>query len=320
MTEDVGSLKAPVGVGQTNDAGDVRRVQHLLNGAAGANVRLAEDGIFGPLTEARLIDYQRDTVKLARPDGVAEPHGPTMRSLSGSRETTGQSVAATDANMHVSDYVARHPVGGNHETPTTRAWIERALPAAEAVRDHWGVPVSVTLAQGALESGWGTQHPGNEYFGVKGHAPDGRSTAVATHEESGGKLHPETDKFRAYDSLEQSADDYGRFLATNHRYAAAFDHKDDGYRFIHEVAKAGYATESQYEHNVRSIMETHNLTQYDTAPGQRQTPGAAAPSAAEVHDPASYWQAQAAKAPPQAAQTAAHGVTSDTAASRRLGP
>ncbi len=295
-------LGAPVGIGQPNSPDDVRQVQHLLNqhlGSTAAGGHLAEDGAFGPRTEARLVQYQRDAVRLGHPDGVADPHGPTMRSLShGSGVEAGQARRVDpDANLHVSDYVARHPVTHGHETAETRAWIERALPAAQAVHERWGVPVSVTIAQGALESGWGTRHPGNEYFGVKGHAPDGQSMRIATHEESGGKSHAETDSFRSYGSLEQSADDYGRFLVTNKRYAEAFRQTDDPHRFVHEVAKAGYATESNYERQVRSIMDHHDLTRYDAAPGRNAAPQAPAPqpsvSAADARshdDPRSYWQ------------------------------
>jgi flagellar protein FlgJ len=105
----------------------------------------------------------------------------------------------------------------------------------------------VTIAQRALESNWGRKAKGNAYFCVKGKSPKGKSVAFATHENYDGKSVKINDSFRSYDSLEQSADDYGRFLSVNKRYAAAFSYPNDPEKFIHEVAKVGYATYSSYE-------------------------------------------------------------------------
>jgi flagellar protein FlgJ len=107
----------------------------------------------------------------------------------------------------------------------------------------------VTIAQGALESNWGRKAKGNVYFCVKGKSPKGKSVAFATNENYDGKSVKINDSFRSYDSLEQSADDYGRFLSVNKRFAAAFSYPNDPEKFIHEVAKAGYATDSSYEKN-----------------------------------------------------------------------
>ena len=96
MAADDRTLSAPVGIGQPNNPADVRHVQHLLNERQVQNgERLAEDGAFGPRTTMRLIEYQRDTVGMSRPDRIADPHGPTMRSLSG--QAAGQGVGV-DAN------------------------------------------------------------------------------------------------------------------------------------------------------------------------------------------------------------------------------
>lgn len=76
------------------------------------------------------------------------------------------------------------------------------------VKRNWGVPIAVTISQGALESDWGHRAPGNMYFGVKGKSPKGTSIDVLTHEVSGGVSSKIKDSFRSYDSLEQSADDY----------------------------------------------------------------------------------------------------------------
>ncbi len=137
------------------------------------------------------------------------------------------------------------------------------LPAAQACKRRWRVPIAVTIAQGALESHWGTQPIGqNNYFGVKGKSVHG-STKSATHEERHGKLVKESDAFRAYLSLQESVDDFGRFLNENHRYRAAFAHTDNAEAFFLAIARAGYATKHDYQQLVIRVMRSHGIESYD---------------------------------------------------------
>ena len=263
MAADDRTLGAPVGVGQPNEPSDVRHVQHLLNeGQAHGGERLAEDGVFGPRTTMRLIEYQRDTVGMSRPDAVAAPNGPTMRALTsapGRVHTAAHEAPAIDAYSKASL--------APHETAQTQSFIQQMLPAAQAVHEKWGIPTSVTIAQGAFESGWGTRAPGNEYFGVKAHGYAGPTQAIDTHEFGATGRHHEKDSFRAYGSIAEAADDYGRFMTTQRRYAHAFEHTDDPHRFVEEVGKAGWGTDPHYATKVNSIINRHNLTQHD-APGR----------------------------------------------------
>ncbi len=301
MAADDGTLGAPVGVGQPNNLADVKRVQHLLNERqVPSEERLAEDGAFGPRTTMRLIGYQRDTVGMSRPDSIVAPGGPTMRSLAGAPSS--DHAASAERDTAIDRLVASRPF--RHGPTHTQDWIDRVLPAAQAVHEKWGIPASVTIAQGALESGWGARHPENEYFGVKGHAPDGSSTKLTTHEVTHGHRHPERDGFRAYGSLEEAADDYGRFLNTQPRFKAALEHKDDPHRFVQEVGKAHYATDPDYVAKISGIIDHHGLTRYDAAPVQvagSPTPGrrpfdapqspAAGAGGAEPLDARAHWLA-----------------------------
>ena len=150
------------------------------------------------------------------------------------------------------------------------------LPSARAVHEKWGIPTSVVIAQGALESEWGTKHPGNEYFGVKSHGSTGPTTSIATHEVGAGGRHAERDSFRAYASLAEAADDYGRFMTTQPRYRHAFEHTDDPHRFVQEVAKAKWGTDPDYAEKVNGVIDRHRLTRHD-AP--EQTASSSAPNA-----------------------------------------
>ena len=143
-------------------------------------------------------------------------------------------------------------------------YLKNRLMSGWTVCANWGVPIAVTIAQGALESNWGRKAKGNVYFCVKGKSPKGKSVAFATNENYDGKSVKINDSFRSYDSLEQSADDYGRFLSVNKRFAAAFSYPNDPEKFIHEVAKAGYATDSSYEKKILNIIRSAGLKDYDT--------------------------------------------------------
>ena len=268
-------LRAAVGKGQPNYHDDVTKVQMMLNRAAhdSHSLMLKEDGKFGPKTQARIEEFQHSQVHMSHADGVVNRNGPTQRMLGHTSSPAPQRATATH---HSSAPVAAHvaPDSGLAELLQQRAaarpankktvWFNRALPAAMNVKSRWGVPIAVTLAQGALESAWGTHAPGNIFFGVKGKSPEGKSINVTTHEVYSGQSTVIQDGFRSYDTLEQSADDYGRFLASNNRYRHAFAYSNDPEKFIHEVAKAGYATDPKYEHKILSIIRANGLKDYDS--------------------------------------------------------
>lgn len=144
-------------------------------------------------------------------------------------------------------------------------FFEKYLPYAQGVQDKYGVPVSVTLSQAAIESSWGesglTDRALN-FFGIKSHNWGGPVYAAATKEEINGKLVPQSALFRKYGTVAEGFDDYGKFLTENPRYADAFK-TTNGYDFGAAVAKAGYATGSHYTDMMKSIIKSNNLTQYD---------------------------------------------------------
>lgn len=271
------TLKAAVGAGQPNYHDDVKKVQMLLNRAAHENHAsiLSEDGIFGPKTEARIAEFQNTYLHMNHADSVVNRSGPTQRSLSHIANSSPQrrsnifssSIAPSVHAQIIPDSAAAKLLEKQAaQRPENKkiAWFNRALPAAINVKAHWGVPIAVTLAQGALESGWGLTAPGNVFFGVKGKSSEGKSVTITTHENYSGQSTKIKDSFRAYDTLEQSADDYGRFLATNRRYAGAFAYRNDPEKFIKAVALAGYATDPAYEKKILGIIRANGLKDYDT--------------------------------------------------------
>ncbi len=145
------------------------------------------------------------------------------------------------------------------------------------------VPASVTLAQAALESGWGGRAPGNNFFGVKGvglvaeglrkmvregHYRDGFTPVppdlqvLWTREWIGGRYVRVQDVFAAYPTPKESFDAHGRLLASRERYAQAFQ-SQDGYGFARAVADAGYATDPGYAEKLVKLIRAYSLTKYD---------------------------------------------------------
>ncbi|RJT46506.1 glucosaminidase domain-containing protein [Rahnella woolbedingensis] len=273
-------IKSGVGVGQPNRRDDVKKIQMLLNRSTDEKtpqLLLKEDGFFGPKTKYRIELFQRIQLHMRKFDGIVDPRGPTQRRLRNSRtKTTLHHKRPKASSPHTKFSSTRSKSTILPDDPSMRklernakpdniktVWINRALPAAIKLKARLGIPIAVTIAQGALESAYGTKTRGNIYFGIKGKSSQGKSIIITTHETYGNKSTLIQDSFRSYDTLEQSADDYGNFLAGNHRYSAAFNFTDDPEKFVHEVAKAGYATNPDYEKLLISIIRANGLSDYD---------------------------------------------------------
>ncbi|HEX6342088.1 glucosaminidase domain-containing protein [Umezawaea sp.] len=158
----------------------------------------------------------------------------------------------------------------------TAAYLAVAGPAAQAVMAEYDIPASVTVGQSILESAWGGSRLSvndRNYFGFKCTAP-GTPGPIATGcraystTECTPGCHTVTAYFRVYASVRDSFRDYGRLLTTSANYAGALPFRHDPNRFITEVAKK-YATDPNYASKVISLMNNHNLYQYDTVAPSR---------------------------------------------------
>ena len=142
-------------------------------------------------------------------------------------------------------------------------FIAAITPAAIACAVRFKVPASVTIAQAALESAWGTHAPAFNLFGIKADASwPGPTTVVKTHEWNGHQMIEMNAAFRAYPDWQGSIDDHALFLAANPRYMAAFAFTD-GAKFATAIARAGYATDPQYAAKLQSIIFAHGLHALD---------------------------------------------------------
>ena len=131
-----------------------------------------------------------------------------------------------------------------------------------------GIPASITLAQGLLESGAGLSQlamKSNNHFGIKCH-----------NGWQGGRVYHDDDAkgecFRKYDNPEDSYRDHSDFLRYRDRYKFLFDFKITDYKsWAYGLKQAGYATDPNYPGKLITIIERYGLYKYDTRPSE--TPG-----------------------------------------------
>ncbi|MDF3931550.1 flagellar assembly peptidoglycan hydrolase FlgJ [Pseudomonas citronellolis] len=148
-------------------------------------------------------------------------------------------------------------------------FVSTMLPMAERAAKRIGVDPRYLVAQAALETGWGkkmiAQRDGSSshnLFGIKsGSSWQGDSARAVTSEYANGKQVKEVASFRAYNSFEQSFQDYVSFLQNNDRYQGALDSAARPEQFMKELQHAGYATDPQYARKVSQIAKQMQVYQ-----------------------------------------------------------
>lgn len=147
-----------------------------------------------------------------------------------------------------------------------QAFIDLIGPAAQASMRTTGVPASFTVAEAALESGWGESQlarDGKNLFGVKADpAWHGDVLTLNTREFLHGTWVMVPARWRKYNDWQNCMDDHAAFLHQNRRYAACFQCVA-GDAFAKAVAQAGYATDPDYASKVISIINQHGLADLD---------------------------------------------------------
>ena len=132
--------------------------------------------------------------------------------------------------------------------------------AMDAMRTH-GIPASITLAQGCLESGDGNSDlavKANNHFGIKCHN-DWKGQTYYKKDDDPGKS-----CFRKYRNASESFKDHSDFLRYRDRYAFLFDLEITDYKgWCYGLKKAGYATDPQYAERLIKIIEDYRLYRFD---------------------------------------------------------
>ncbi len=154
---------------------------------------------------------------------------------------------------------------------TTSAYLNSIKSGAIECWHQFQVLPSLTGAQAALESGWGTSSlskpPYNNNFGIKASTDwTGRTVTMATKEFQNGAYVSVRAAFRAYDSIADSVQDHGAFFTSTEwrrkNYAAVIGEKDYK-KACYAVKAAGYATDPGYPAKLIAIIEKYGLHKWD---------------------------------------------------------
>jgi LysM repeat protein len=139
-------------------------------------------------------------------------------------------------------------------------YIELYKDIAIEEMNTFGIPASITLAQGILESGHGNSslaRNANNHFGIKCHKG---WTGKTYHMDDDAK----DECFRKYKDPYDSYKDHSEFLSTRDRYAFLFELEMEDYKgWAKGLKKAGYATNPRYPELLIKIIEDHELYKYD---------------------------------------------------------
>ncbi|MGS0526508.1 glucosaminidase domain-containing protein [Zobellia nedashkovskayae] len=140
-------------------------------------------------------------------------------------------------------------------------YVETFYEVAQMEMKAFGIPASITLAQGLLESGLGKGALAlktNNHFGIKCH----------TGWEGDYDFHDDDEKgecFRKYNHPMYSYRNNSIFLKGRSRYGFLFDYRNDDYkRWAKGLRQAGYATDKHYPQKLISLIERYELYKYDT--------------------------------------------------------
>lgn len=135
-------------------------------------------------------------------------------------------------------------------------FVEKLYGMAKQAAKSLGVDAEVLLSQAALETGWGKKMTDSSLnlFNIKADKRwSGDSVSVPTLEYRGGVAVKERASFRAYESLQQSFDDYVDFVKGSPRYEKAVS-ANDNETYVTELSKAGYATDPNYSKKITDIL------------------------------------------------------------------
>lgn len=145
---------------------------------------------------------------------------------------------------------------------TPQEFLNKIIPAALKAEQEFKIPAEVTIGQAIVESGWGdsklTQRA-NNLFGIKaGPEWNGKTLAMVGHEFVRGRMVSVPIVWRAYNSFQDSVDDHSKFLLKP-RYKNAFQYVNNYAKFLEEIWKAGYATDSHYVESILNVVNREHI-------------------------------------------------------------
>ena len=152
------------------------------------------------------------------------------------------------------------PVSSSKVYGNAESYIENFKDLAISEMKRTGIPASITLAQGIIESDMGKSRlatEANNHFGIKCH--DNWKGPVVRHNDD-----KRNECFRKYRQPEESYKDHSDFLTSESRYKSLFSLDVTDYKgWARGLKKAGYATNPEYANMLIRKIEEYNLNNYD---------------------------------------------------------
>lgn len=149
--------------------------------------------------------------------------------------------------------------------------------AGLAVKEMYlsGIPASIKLAQGLLETASGTSRlatEGNNHFGIKCKSSWIGDTLLVVDDDFGPDGRLMESCFRRYAGVTDSYRDHSDFLLTSPRYQELFQLDRTDYRgWANGLQRCGYATNPQYAEKISGLVERYQLHVFDRVPEEDLT-------------------------------------------------
>ena len=149
----------------------------------------------------------------------------------------------------------------------TEQYVAKYKDVAIIEMNRYGIPASITLAQGILESGNGESRlavDGLNHFGIKCHENWNGETILEDDDKKG-------ECFRKYDKVSESYRDHSLFLTERGRYSFLFEYKKTDYKaWAKGLKKAGYATNPKYPQLLIDLIEKYDLSRFEKEGDQQK--------------------------------------------------
>jgi len=162
--------------------------------------------------------------------------------------------------MLVSCTTSRMAVSPTGNSASSKGYINKYKDLAISEMKRTGIPASITLAQGMIESDFGRSRlavEANNHFGIKCH-DDWTGQTIRHHDDKRNEC------FRKYKKVAESYYDHSDFLKSGSRYTSLFDLDVTDYKgWARGLKKAGYATNPDYANMLIRNIEENKLMALD---------------------------------------------------------
>lgn len=199
-----------------------------------------------------MADYRQQAV------AMAEMRADERRAVGKQQAQASTPTTASNAVAAAADTTQKDPASW-----TAEEFVETLWPWAREAAAMLGLEPQALLAQAALETGWGKHQmrladgsPANNLFGIKAdHRWSGEHATVETLEYEQGVAVRKRANFRAYDSYQESFNDYVNFLSSSPRYQETLEKTGDSSAYFTSLQQAGYATDPKYAEKINRLLE-----------------------------------------------------------------